>query len=357
MGEKSEKATPKKLRDARKKGQVAKSQDFPAALTFVTSIIGTLALSGYLYDNLSTYLITMFNIVKTNLNVDKVGGILFIEAAKVILITSFPIVILVAIVGVLVNFLVIGPMFSMEAMKFNLKKLNPIEGLKQKFKLKVLVELIKSMLKIFGAALIIFIILYKMLPEVVSTSSIPVLGSALVLKTFLQRCSIQVGLFFVAVAIFDLAFQKRTFSKEMMMEKFEVKQEYKDTEGDPNIKGRRKEIAREIAYSEGPRAARRAKAIVVNPTHIAVAIGYDKEVDAVPLILTMGQGPMADRIIKIGVEENIPIMRNVDLAHELFEKGRIADYIPIDTYKAIAEILKWITAMEEGYEYNPELLE
>ena len=141
----------------------------------------------------------------------------------------------------------------------------------------------------------------------------------------------------------------------MMMEKFELKQEYKDTEGDPQIKSKRRETFREIAYSEGPAAARRARTIITNPTHIAVAIGYDTEEEEVPTILTMGKDKIAETIIKIAINAHIPIMRNVELAHELFQKGRVGDFIPRDTYKAVAEILKWITSFEETEEINVEL--
>lgn len=124
----------------------------------------------------------------------------------------------------------------------------------------------------------------------------------------------------------------------------------------PHIKGRRKELFREIAYSEGPSATKRAQAIITNPTHIAVAIGYDEKEKDVPLILTMGQGAIAEKIITIAIEEKIQIMRNVPLAHELFNKGKIGDYIPIDTYKAVAEILKWIESLERAEkEVIPEL--
>jgi type III secretion protein U len=269
------------------------------------------------------------------------------EAIQMIMITSFPIMLTVTFFGILVNFLVVGPMFSLQAMKFDLKRLNPVEGIKQKFKLKVLIELIKSILKIVGAAVIIYWAIKKMLPEVIISARLPVYGSSLILKDFLYRISIQVGIFFLAVAIFDLAFQKRTFAKEMMMEKFELKQEYKDTEGDPHIKWKRKEMFREIAYSEGASATKRAKAVIVNPTHIAVAVGYEEAIHEVPIILTMGQGPIAEKMIQIALDSHIPIMRNVALAQELFKKGRISDYIPEDTYKAVAEILKWVAALEK----------
>jgi flagellar biosynthesis protein FlhB len=167
--------------------------------------------------------------------------------------------------------------------------------------------------------------------------------------------ALRVGIFFLLVGLFDLAFQKRNFAKEMKMEKFEVKQEYKDTEGDPMIKGRRRELFREIAYQEGPRAARRARAIITNPTHIAVALKYQPEEEPASVILTMGAGYLADAIIKIGLENKIPIMRNVDLARELYSKGKISEYIPEHTYEAVAEILKWIESLEENPDANVEL--
>jgi len=350
MAQKTEKATPKKLRDARKKGQVAKSQDFPAAFTFATAILGTLLAGSYLFKQLSEFIIISFKAVGHDIDLQHRAGGIITEAINVIAMSSFPIVVLVAFVGVIVNFL--GPMFSVQAMKFDLKKLNPVEGIKQKFKLKVLVELIKSILKITGAAIIIYLIIKRMLPDVIVSAKLSVMGTASIMSDFLKKATIQVGIFFLLVALFDLAFQKRQFSKEMMMEKFEIKQEYKDTEGDPLIKGKRRERFREIAYSEGVSATKRAKAIVINPTHIAVALGYEKENDPVPTIITMGKGAIAEKIIKIGVDNHIPIMRNVELARELFTKGDIGTYIPKESYKPVAEILKWLETMEESVDVN-----
>lgn len=355
MAEKSEKATPKKLKDARKKGQVAKSQDFPAALTFVTSMLVTLALGGFLFKNLAGFIIHMFRAVSQDVDLSNTAGGYLSQALMTIFVSSIPIMGVVTLIGVLTNFLVIGPVFSVQAMKFDLKKLNPVEGLKQKFKIKTFVELLKSLFKITGAALIIFLVIWNSVPHILATVAMPVLASAALLEDFLRTIVIRVGIFFLAIAVFDLSFQKKQFSKEMKMEKFEVKQEYKDTEGDPHIKGRRKQISQEMAYQEGPSAAKRARAIITNPVHLAIALAYDEEKDPAPFILTMGQGPIADRIIKIGNEEQIPIMRNVELAQDLFNRGAIEQYIPEDTYKVVAEILKWIAALEENPDYNVEL--
>jgi type III secretion protein U len=357
VAEKTEKATPKKLKDARKKGQIAKAQDMPAAMTFIVSIMGALVSMGYIFENVATFTLQMFGEV-ANYSGDfatRAAGY-WERALYVILNCSLPIMAIVCFVGVLVSFLVNGPVFSFEAMKFDLKKLNPIDGIKNKFKLKVLVELIKSIAKITGAGIIIYIIVWNSLPQIISTVLLPVMGSALVVNEFLFTATLRVGIFFLLVALFDLAFQKKNFAKEMKMEKFEVKQEYKDTEGDPMIKGKRRELSREIAYQEGPKNARRARAIITNPTHIAVALKYNPPEEVAPIILTMGVDYVADQIIKIGIENNIPIMRNVDLARELYSKGKISDYIPEETYEAVAEILKWIESLEGNRDVNEELL-
>jgi type III secretion protein U len=357
MAEKTEKATPKKLKDARKKGQVAKAQDMPAAFTFVVSLAGALASVSFFFEQVGGFMLAMFReVANTGTDfADRAPGY-FSTAAYIIMTTSLPLMIVVCFVGVLIGFLVTGPVFSFESMKFDLKKLNPVEGIKQKFKLKVLVELLKSIAKISGAAIIIYLIIQDSLSQIIASVAMPIMASALIVNDFLISAVIKVGLFFILVALFDLAFQKKNFAKEMKMEKFEIKQEYKDTEGDPMIKSKRRELSREIAYQDGPRAARKARAIITNPTHIAVAIRYEPAEEPAPIILTMGAGAIADQIIKIGIQNNIPIMRNVDLARELYTKGKISDYIPEETYEAVAEILKWIKSLEENRDINEELL-
>ena len=355
MAEKTEQATAKKLRDARKKGQVAKSQDFPSAFTFVVSIATTLGLSGYLFEQLAGYLISTFKSISTDIDMQSMAPKILYQAMNVIYNTSMPIAMFTCIVGLLVSFLVVGPMFSMESMKPDLKKLNPIDNLKNMFKLKTAVELLKSILKISGAIILIYSVLINSLPEIISTASLPVIGSAVIFNDFLVKVIVRVGIFFLTVALFDLIYQKRNFAKEMKMEKFEVKQEYKDSEGDPHLKSKRRQTAQEIAYQEGPSAVKRAKAVITNPVHIAVAIEYHSETEPAPRIITMGQGIIAERIIKEAMSYNIPIMRNVSLAQLLFEKGQISSFIPEETYQAIAEILKWIESLETPETIGSEL--
>ncbi|MBS0622543.1 MAG: EscU/YscU/HrcU family type III secretion system export apparatus switch protein, partial [Verrucomicrobia bacterium] len=292
MAEKSEKATPKKLRDARKKGQVSKSQDFPSSFTFAASIFLLLSFAGYMYDKMTTFMTACFK-VATRADVPHVFPQVGKAMLYLILEVTLPMAGLIALVGVIVNFLIIGPLFATEGMKPDLKRLNPITGLRNKFKMKTFVELLKSMAKIGVAAFLIYHVVMGDIKAVVQTAALTPIEGAYVVASFLKKVAIRVGLFFLAVGVFDLFYQKRVFSKEMKMEKFEVKQEYKDLEGDPQIKGRRRQIAQEIAYDQGPRAVKRARAVVTNPDHIAVAIAYEPEKYGAPFIVALGAGSQA----------------------------------------------------------------
>jgi type III secretion protein U len=355
MAEKTEQATPKKLKDSRKKGQVAKSQDFPSAFTFVVSISSVLALSNYIYQKLSSYMIMIFEQSRYAGELSSNIGSFLALTFEMIAACSFPTLILTLLVGVIVNFLIVGPLFSLEVVIPKLEKLNPVNNLKNLFKFKTIFELLKSLFKITGAVIIVYYTMKQATPEVLASVNYPMIGILGIFSSFLIKVIIRIGIFFAIVAIADLIFQRRNFAKEMKMEKFEVKQEYKDTEGDPHIKSKRKQTANEIAYSEGPKSVKRAKTVITNPTHLAVAIEYDESQHPAPKIVTMGQGIMAEKIIAAAIEFHVPIMRNVPLAQTLFALGTIGQYIPEDSFQAVAEILRWLKSLEESQEEIPDI--
>jgi type III secretion protein U len=356
MAEKTEKATPKKLRDAKKKGQVAKSQDLPSAFTFIASIWIVMAMSQSLYQKLGEFTVSTFRMIP-NQNLLVSLGDLYFQGVYVVFLASMPILAGVCVIGVLIDFLSVGPMLSFEVFKFDPKKFDPVQNLKSKFKMKTLVELLKSVLKITIASWIIYDVMYNSLPVLIKAVSMPMSGALLIFHAFLMEVVVKVGLFFIVVAIADFVYQKKNFANEMKMEKFEVKQEYKNSEGDPHIKGKRRQIAQEIAYQEGPTGGvKRAQAVVTNPTHLAIAIGYKKDVDAAPFIVAMGEDILAERIIKIAEANSIPVVRNIKLAHRLWDDGDVHEYVPEETYEAIAQILRWIASLEtdEAFHYTAE---
>lgn len=347
MAEKTEQATPKKLRDAKRKGQVAKAQDLPSAVTFIASVAVTLGMIHFLYHQLSDFLTATFKLV-THGDLSTIISQLFMQSFIVIFLCSIPVMLAVCFIGIVINFLTVGPVFAPEVFKFDIKKFDPIQNLKAKFKVKTLVELIKSLIKITLATYVIYTVVYKSIPVLIQTVSLPITQALLIFNTFLLEVIIKVGLLFLIIAVFDFIYQKKNFAKEMKMEKFEVKQEYKNTEGDPLIKSKRRQIGQEIAYQEGPAGiVRQANALVTNPTHLAIALGYDRELDAAPYILLKGEGILAEMMVKIAEEHKIPTMRNIPLAHKLFDEGELYEYVPEDTYEAIAEILRWIASLEQ----------
>lgn len=348
MAEKTEKATPKKLRDARKKGQVAKAQDLPSAFTFIVSVAAVLGLSQSLYHQMANFLLSTFNAV-TEPDLNTIILTLFYKANEVIFLASMPTLLVVSVIGVIITFLTVGPVWAPEVFKFDPKKFNPVDNLKAKFKMKTLVELLKSIIKISIATYIIYDVMYKSIPVLIQTVSMPLIGAMVVFHAFLVEVITKVGLFFIVVSVADFVYQKKSFSNEMKMEKFEVKQEYKNTEGDPQIKGKRRQIAQEIAYSDGPTGGvKRAQAVITNPTHLAIAIGYQREMDAAPYILAMAEGGLAERVVDIAEKYKIPVIRNIPLAHKLWEDGDVYEFVPEETYKVLAEILRWINNLKEG---------
>lgn len=344
MAEKTEKATPKKLKDARKKGQVAQSQDFPAAVTYISAITLTLGFAPFIAKQLGSFMLEVLKIAPFT-DLEQTASYFLRKMIHLILLTSLPIAGIVACIGVLVTFLIVGPTFSVEVLKPNFKRFNPVENIKQKFKLKTLIDLLKSMLKIFGSALLIYFAVRHSIGDLVATVTLPPEGGAVVFEKILVKVVIWTGIFFILIAVGDLMFQRHNFAKEMKMEKFDVKQEYKDTDGNPEIKGKRRQLAQEIAYDEGTSQIRRAKAIVTNPKDVAVAIGYEPERYAAPWIIAKGTDAGARNIIATGEKYNIPIMRNVPLAHQLLEEGEENKFIPETAYEAVGEILIYIETL------------
>ena len=238
----------------------------------------------------------------------------------------------------------------MEAMKPDIKKFNVVENLKQKFKMKTLIELIKSVLKLIGAAVLVYLVARTHVKDLVVTPTLPPLVGFIIFQKIIYKVIVVIGIYFLLIAVVDLVYQKYNFAKEMKMEKFEVKQEYKDTEGNPEIKSKRRQLAQEIAYDDGAAHVRKAKTVITNPHDVACAIGYRPDKYKAPWIIEMGMGVRAAMIIRMAEKYDIPIMRNVPLAHQLLDEGEIHKFIPESTYEAIGEILLFVESLraEEG---------
>lgn len=357
--EKTEDATPKRLREARKKGQVAKSRDLETVFVLIT-FFATLCLSmHFMGKELKSLMEQTFQLAqKPELRSDELAS-LGKTCFMTILKTCAPAMLAGFLVALFVGYLQVGPLFSLEPLKPQGKKLNPIEGLKNMFKTQTLIELIKNIVKIFIIFFIAYQILNGSIAQIIDTTYLPVEGSSIVAGDIIYRIFLRVLVLFVAVAGADFMIQKRQFMKQMRMSKDEVKREYKEDEGDPHVKGHRKQLHREFAFGDTQKQVKSADAVVTNPVHVAVAIRYDKNEMNAPEIVAKGQRLYAEMIKKIAEENKIPIMRNVPLAWSLLEL-EVGDEVPENLYNAVAEILSVVyklkqatkkPSVEEGIQY------
>ena len=348
-GEKTEQPTEKRLRDARRKGQVAKSQDLTSALLLVTAaailaIAGTqigLQLTNAMRDGLT-------RATTSKGDFDQAAAVsLLWSSMQTMAIVLAPLLIALFVIALLVSFLQVGPIFSFETVKPDLKKLNPAEGFKQKFlKPRPYIELVKMVLKMAIAGAVILAVIWENRADIIRLTSQNVDHAAGFTAAVVFEITWKVAAAFVILGIADRVLQKFLHLKEMRMSKQEVKEEYKETEGNPLFKSARKRLYLEMLQQSMMAAVKKADVVVVNPTHVAVALKYDRtEMDA-PVVVAKGAELMAAQIRKIAAEADVPTYRDVPLARALYDI-EIDSSIPEELYEAVAEVLRWVYQLAE----------
>jgi flagellar biosynthetic protein FlhB len=280
----------------------------------------------------------------------------FDQSAAVVLIWSgartmawalAPILTALFVISLLVSYLQVGPIFSFEPVKPDLKKLNPAEGFKQKFlKARPYIELLKTVLKMTVAGVVIVAVIWNHRADIIRLSSQNVSNAGTFASTVMFQIGLKVGVAFLILGIADRFLQKFLHLKEMKMTKQEVKEEYKETEGNPLYKSARRRVYFEILQQSMMAAVKKADVVVINPTHVAVALKYDRaEMDA-PVVVAKGAELMAAQIRKIAAEANVPTIRDVPLARALYDI-EIDASIPEELFETVAEVLRWVYQLAE----------
>ncbi len=345
MSEKTEQPTAKKLRDARQKGQVANSKEVTSA-ALIISLYGLLwAIMGHLLGQAQIMIslpTQLYGVPFEHAFKNLLDG-LFAAAINILM----PFILLVLIVGVMANFFQVGALFVLEPLKPELKKINPAEGIKKIFSIKNLIEALKSVFKIVFLSILLYIVIKNGIPDLLK---IPYCGQIYCLEIMLAELLKQVVIYstvaFIVIAAADFFFQRFQYIKGLKMTKEEVKQEYKEMEGNPEIKGMRKQLHRQMATSDMVQKVKKSTVVVTNPTRIAIALQYQPGETPLPLIVAKGENLIAKRIIEVAREEGIPIMENVPLARALLEQGELNQYIPSDLIEAVAEVLRWVKTLQ-----------
>lgn len=346
-GERTEQPTDKRLRDARRRGQVAKSQDLSSALLLIVALaVLWLAsahtakyLSASMHDHLQYAASFKGELSKETALASLMSG------TKTMALVLLPLFVALFLVSTLVGYLQVGSLFAAEAVKPNLNKLNPAESFKQKFfKGRPYIELGKTLLKITITAAVVGMVLYASRRDLIELVRQPAPHAAAFTLKLMFEMGFKVGLAFLLLGVGDFFLQRFLFLKEMRMTKEEVRREYKEQEGDPLFKSMRRQAHREILMQSVMTAVRSADVVVVNPTHLAVALKYDRASMAAPTVVAKGAELMAAQIREIAKESDVPLMRDVPLARALYEL-EIDSEIPEEMFEAVAVVLRWVYEM------------
>jgi flagellar biosynthesis protein FlhB len=348
-GDKTEKPTEKRLRDARRKGQVAKSQDLTSSLLFIASI-AVLAFAGKLMGSQLSVIMHdgIMHAATFKGELDRSSALLTLVAGvRSMSGVLAPLLIVLFLVALSANYLQVRSIFAFETVKPDLKRLNPAESFKQKFfKSRPYIELSKTIIKMLIAAFIIGLILWRARTDIVELTRQPVTNIIGFTSYMILDIGLKVGLAFLFLGAVDFFLQKFLHLKDLKMTKQEVKQEYKETEGDPLIKSLRRHLHRELLSQNIVAAIKKADVVVVNPTHVAVVLSYDRAQMSAPMVTAKGANLIAAQIRELAKENNVPIMRDVALARSLYELD-IETEIPEEFYEPVAEVLRWVYQLAE----------
>ncbi len=353
-GDKTEKATPKKLDDARKEGRVARSSDLINGfmlllMFFVLKLFGGI-MAGLFLDSFVKYYNKASDISMEVFDVRQAVN-LSNEIVLDIVIASLPVLIGSFIVALVGNIVQVGWKVTGKPLKPKLDRLNPIGGLKRMFSQEKVVELIKSILKVLAIALVAYNEVKDRWKFILNLYDFEFMQAILNIFDIVLDVGIKISLIFVVIGLADFGYQKWKHLHDLRMSKQEVKDEMKQSEGDPQIKGQIRQKMREGARRRMMQDLPKADVVITNPTHFAVAVKYDKETAEAPYVLAKGADYVAANIKEIAKQNNIEIVENKPLARMLYYNVEIGDQIPPELYQMVAEVLAYVYSVK-----NKEIL-
>ncbi|HAR64509.1 MAG: flagellar biosynthesis protein FlhB [Candidatus Margulisiibacteriota bacterium] len=342
---KTENATPRRKQDARKKGQVAKSSEISATITFVAALLLLKFFGRGIMDQLKNYLQYILSHLHemdfTHQNVLAYEMDAFIKMAVILL----PFMLIIALAAVGVNYAQIGFFFSFEPIKPSFNKINPFTGFARIFSKRGLEMLVKSLLKIVVISWIVYGVIKKAIPDLIPLIDSDLTSAFFTIADVCYQISLRVAIFFIIISIADYYWQRHTHEESLKMSKQEVKDESKRTEGNPQIKGEIRRRMRQMMRSRMMTSVPKADVVVTNPTHIAVALLYDADNMVAPKVVAKGAQLIAEQIKDLAKESGVPIIENKPLARTLFKTVEIGEEIPQDLFNAVAEILTYVNKL------------
>ncbi|HOP50515.1 MAG TPA: flagellar biosynthesis protein FlhB [Ignavibacteriales bacterium] len=346
--EKTEEATGKRIEEAREKGNVPKSMEINSLLIFTSGILFLILFKGFIAENLFTLSYKIFSNLNTlDLRIDLLKPYTFTALLIYFKILS-PLFILLIIVALAANIAQFGFEFRLKPLEPKWTKLNIFSNLKGLlFSSRAVVELGKNILKLAIITIFVVIVIWDFIKNSVELAKLTIKDIINYLTAALFSLIWKLSLVYAAIALLDFYYQRWKFKRDLMMTKQEVKEEFKQTEGDPEIKSRIRSKQLQLARSRMMQEVPKANVVITNPTHFAVALRYDQTKDEAPVVVAKGVDEVALRIKKIAQENNVYIYEDVELARTLFRLCDIGDSIPENLYKAVAKILAYVFQLKE----------
>lgn len=350
-GNKTEKPTQKRIDDARKEGQVAKSQDFNGAMVLITASGMMLLMGKYTFTTLFSIMATMFDemshYAKAALTVNSVVHIVS-SVIQSILWTLMPFLVPVFIVAIFSNLIQIKPLFSPKAIQPKLDKINPINGFKRVWSMRSIVEVLKAFVKMGIIGGCSYLIIQGHLDQIMGLTAVDIqTGWGTILKVAALIALWSSVLFFI-LGVIDWRYQAYELEKQLRMSKQDIKDERKNQEGDPQMKGRIRQMGIKIAQNKQLAEVPTADVIITNPTHYSIAIKYDPDIAPAPRVVAKGVDHFAMKIREVAKEHHVPMIENRPVAQTLYKITEPGHMIPPDLFVAVAEILAIVFSKQKG---------
>lgn len=346
--EKTEKASPKKRRDERKKGNVFKSQDIIIILSLLGAFYGLKFLFPMMYNSAKTFLELCVNGVSDSKDFASSGGQVYLQQLMIqYMKCSVPMLLLAVVTGILGVGIQTRFLFSMKSLAPKFNRINPIAGFKKLLSIKSVIQLVKSLIKITILLVVLYQGLEKGIPFLVRSLYMTPAGAAAQLFQYIMKLVLTIVMWFGAIAAFDFLYEWWDYERQIKMSKQEVKEEYKQLEGDPQIKGRIRNIQRQRARNRMMQAVPGADVVIRNPTHFAVALKYDIEKNAAPLVVAKGKDHMALKIVEIAQANKVAVIENKPLARAIYAEAEVNQEIPPELYTAVAELLVYLYKLKD----------
>ena len=344
-GEKTEPATAKKLEKAREEGQVAKSQDLNTAILLLILFLCLKIFGGFMFNRINQiyhfYLSIIADYAKEEFTIAKAVSLMS-KGMLEIVITILPILAFGILGAFVVNIVQVKWKVTTKPMKPKFSKLNPITGFKRFFSKDKLVELLKAILKLA----VLFYVIYTSLKDewglIVNIYQLDFIQALVLIVDTVINIAFKISIVFLVLAFADWFYQKHKFKEDMKMTKQEVKDEYKNAEGNPQIKGQIRRKMQEASRRRMMQQLPEADVVITNPTHLAVALKYDKEAAEAPIVIAKGADFLAEKIKETARENRIEIVENKPLARMLYYNVELGDQIPPELYQMVAEILAYV---------------